>query len=244
MISTSCNDTPTLLQSGLPRAELISSIATLYMQSMHAKRSGQPSEVCAYHIGFAEKVLEKDFYGLEHICNGLNSTGKEVFCTVTGVKLPKAQGASREALRAWCGVSELDDDITKAKARLDHELQSAQRVFKENMPSIIAMIEGWYSSGYVLLMSQNKRNYIANRAQTQGRDLSTRGLHGAKFRPYLEAYLSLQALRVQKGEITEPEYQPPSPVSVTAPVSEPKPTTGHAHSAAKSNPPLQHGFCF
>ena len=244
MISTSSHATPTLLQSGLPRAELITSIATLYLQSMHAKCAGQPADVREYHIGFAEKVLNKDFYGLEHICNGLNSVGKEVFCTVAGLKLPKAQGASREALRAWCGVSELDDDLTKAKARLDHELKSAQRVFKENMPAIITMIEGWYSAGYVLLMSQNKRNYIANRAQTQGRDLSTRGLHGSKFRPYLEAYLSLQALRVQKGEITEPEYQPPTAVSVVAPVSEPKPTNEPAHSAPESSAPMQHGFCF
>lgn len=244
MTSTSSNATPTLLQSGMPRAELISSIATLYMQSMHAKRAGQPSEVREYHIGFAEKVLNKDFYGLEHICNGLNTVGKEVFCTVAGVRLPKAQGASREALRAWCGVSALDDDLTKAKARLNHELKSAHSVFKEHMPAIITMIEGWYSTGYVQLMTQNNRHYIANRAQTQGRDLSTRGLHGSKFRPYLEAYLSLQALRVQKGEITEPEYQPPTPVSVAAPVSEPKPTSEPAYSVPKSGAPIQHGFCF
>ncbi|MBM5458566.1 hypothetical protein H8F21_13435 [Pseudomonas sp. P66] len=216
---------------------MIQSIALLYQQAMHAKCAGQPRDVREYHVRLAAGIVERDFYSIEHICNGLNQVGKDTFCLVTGLTLPRAQGASREALREWCGVKELDDKIMAANNRLLTAHKSAESIFKENTPSIIEMIEGWYNAGFVELISMNKRTYLANRAKTQGQDLSTRGLHAAKFRPYLEAYLELQALRIQNGEITEPVF-------VTAtPVAEPEPQPV-AERAQQYSVPEQQGFEF
>ena len=206
-----------LIEQDLPREDLSQLIAELYNKALTAKGVAKLGEITVFNTKFAEAVLNRNFIDLEHITNGLNDTGKAVFAEVTGVRLPKGQKVSREALRDWCGVSVLDDQIRAAHRAVKAGHDEAARHFKTGMPQIVAMVQEWYDKGFVVPMHQNKKHWLCNRALTAGMDLSARGVQGAQFRPYLEAFLKLQELRVQKGEIQEPLYVDPKAAAAPAP---------------------------
>lgn len=241
MSSAKTNTKLPLIDCGLSNDELIHAIALRYQQAMHTKSPTQPDAIHDFHLNFARNIVSRSFDGLEFICNGLNSTGKAIFCEVTGQALPKAQGASRSALRDWCGVSELDDQLQEAHRNVAVWLRAAERELGHQMAGIVTSIAGWYNRGLVEIVKINSKHYVANRAGTGGIDLSARGAQCAKYRRYLEAFLDLQALRVKKGEIVEPAYVPPLPVTPAPVAQEPQMVTQHAQSHVA---PVQHGFDF
>lgn len=208
-----------LIEQDLPREDLSRLIAALYNKSLAAKGVATLGVITVFNTKFAEAVLTRNFIDLEHITNGLNDTGKAVFAEVTGVRLPKGQKVSREALRDWCGVSALDEQIRAAHREVKSCHDAAARHFKTGMPQIVAMVQDWYDKGFVVPMHQDKKHWLCNRALTSGMDLSARGVQGAQFRPYLEAFLKLQELRVQKGEIQEPLYVDPKAIAAPPPAT-------------------------
>lgn len=208
-----------LIEQDLAREDLSRLIAELYNKALSAKGVAKLGEITAFNTKFAEAVLNRNFIDLEHITNGLNDTGKAVFAEVTGVRLPKGQKSSREALRDWCGVTALDDQIRASHRAVKVWHDAAARHFKTGMPQIVAMVQDWYDKGFVVLMHQDKKHWLCNRALTAGINLSARGVHGAQFRPYLEAFLQLQELRVQKGEIQEPLYVDPNALHAPTPAT-------------------------
>lgn len=222
-----------LIESGLPREELEMAIATRYMKAMREKGSHFPDEVRDYHVDYARAILDRAFYFLEFITNGLNATGKAVFCEVTGLKLPKAIGASRKALMEWAGTDPKHDALRKAKRSLKINRDSVAGQIG-NMDEFVALIAGYYASGLVQMIRMNRAYILANRAGTSGINLSEKGFRGAITRPYIEAFLELQQLRVQFGEIQEPQWVPPkAKASVAAPTPPAQPTQ-----------PVQTGFGF
>lgn len=220
-----------LIHSGIPREEIIQQIAQLYHDGLYAKGCAGSKGVSEYNLSFGKAVLDRDFWRLEHITNGLNKIGLAVFSDVSGIQLPRGQKASRNALREWCGLALIDFNLHEARRLVKVWHDSAERHFKTQMPQIVEMVQDWYNRGFVELVKHDSKYYICDRKRKVSLNLSTRNLQGAQFRPYVEAFLSLQLLRVEKGEIFEPAYVDP-----TAP-AEATPT-------AAATAPLQAGFVF
>jgi hypothetical protein len=101
-------------------------IAARYAQLLAEGRNGVSPVPTEYHYRLADDLISKDAYRLKWITNGLNDKGKKVFAEFTGVKLPKAQGASWEALKKWAGVTpEQDKAHEDAKAAALRAKQAA-----------------------------------------------------------------------------------------------------------------------
>lgn len=222
-----------LIESGLPREELEMAIATRYMKAMRQKGSHFPDEVRDYHVDYARAILDRAFYLLEFITNGLNETGKAVFCEVTGLKLPKAIGASRKALMDWAGTDPKQDALRKAQRSLTIHRESVARQIG-NMDEFVSMIDEHYAKGLVQLIHMNRSYFLANRSGTSGVNLSEKGFRGAITRPYIEAFLNCQQLRVELGEIQEPQWVAPEAKAPEAAPTSPAPATQ----------PIQTGFGF
>lgn len=92
------------------RATIAARYATALM------RDGVSDAVKDFHLRFADDLLAKDAFALKWITNGMNDKAKKVFTEFTGVKLPRAQGASWEALKQWAGVTPAQEAAVEAKA--------------------------------------------------------------------------------------------------------------------------------
>ncbi|MGE8063744.1 hypothetical protein [Pseudomonas sp. NPDC089569] len=222
-----------LIESGLPREEVEMAIATRYMKAMREKGNQFPDVVRDYHIDFARAVLDRAFYSLEFITNGLNETGKGVFCDVTGLKLPKAIGASRKALMEWAGTDPKQDALRKAQRLLKINRDSVAGQIG-NMDEFVALIDGYYASGLVQVIHMNRSYILANREGTSGINLSEKGFRGSITRPYIDAFLKVQQLRVEVREIQEPQWLSPKAKAPDAAPTLPAPTSQ----------PVQIGFGF
>lgn len=99
----------------------VEQIASKYAQSLSHGRPGVSAEPRDYHFKFAEAIISKNAYALEHLANGLNDTGKKVFSDVTGVKLPRTQQATWAALMVWAGINPLQDAADRAKGNVERE---------------------------------------------------------------------------------------------------------------------------
>ncbi|WP_198292120.1 PLxRFG domain-containing protein [Janthinobacterium sp. CG3] len=91
-------------------------IAARYAALLAERREGVSPAPMEFHRRFAGDLLAKDAYALKWITNGMNDTSKKVFAEFTGTKLPKAQGASWTALKAWAGVTDEQDAAVTARA--------------------------------------------------------------------------------------------------------------------------------
>lgn len=72
-------------------------------------RDGVSDAPTDFHRKFADQLMAKDAYALKWVTNGMNDKAKKVFSEFTGVKLPKAQGASWEAIKQWGGITPEQD---------------------------------------------------------------------------------------------------------------------------------------
>jgi hypothetical protein len=213
-----------LIESGLPREDLMLAIATLYMEALHAKHQHQPTTILSYHLDFARAILDRSFYHLEHITNGLNATGKGVFSKVTGVKLQKAIKGSRKELMEWAGTDPKQDELLEARRMVKVWRDEAERQLGK-VDALVEAIDQYYADGLVKLIHVNREHYIANRAGTSGVNLSVKGFHAKVTRPYIIAFLKLQQLRVELGEIQEPAWVDPKvPAPQTVPTTPVQPT--------------------
>jgi hypothetical protein len=101
------------------------------------------------------------------------------------------------------------------------------------MDVVVKKVEECYAAGLVQLIKVNKAYYIANPAGTSGFNTSEKGFRGGLVRPYIEAFLKLQKLRVEAGEIQEPVWVDPTPAPAPAPAKN-----------ADAASPTQSGFGF
>jgi len=72
-------------------------------------RDGVSDAPTDFHRKFADQLMAKDAYALKWVTNGMNDKAKKVFSEFTGVKLPKAQGTSWEAIKQWAGITPEQD---------------------------------------------------------------------------------------------------------------------------------------
>lgn len=102
-------------------------IAAIYAAEM-AAQYGNSAEVGDMHRDFARAVTGKDGYALKFLSNGMNDAAKRAFTKVTGVALPKGQGATWDAIKSWAGITAEQDAERETKQR---EQTSAERSKKE-----------------------------------------------------------------------------------------------------------------
>ncbi|MGP1715641.1 MAG: hypothetical protein ACTS9Y_00550 [Methylophilus sp.] len=95
--------------------------ARIYAANLAKGRVGVSPEPVDYHYRFAEAVVLKNAYALEHLANGLNETGKKVFSKVTGIALPRTQKGTWSALMMWAGINPLQDAVNRTAGQAERE---------------------------------------------------------------------------------------------------------------------------
>lgn len=167
-------------------------IATQYAGEMRklykGAHTGLPGSI---HYSFADAIMSKNAYALEHLANGLNAAAKAAFSTVTGVALPKQQGATWKAIRAWAGVSDAADAVVKAQHKVKVELRFLSSSLAEGEGAQVqAWVRDLIGRGFNQLTNANGTWLFVN-AAGDGVNLSKRGTQLHKARPLIEAELAL-----------------------------------------------------
>lgn len=163
-------------------------IAQLYSAALAEGRAGVSAEPGDFHFSFADAIIEKRVYSLEFLANGLNDTGKRIFSEVTGVVLPKQQGATWERLREWGGLSvEVDN-----KNRAWHQVVLQRRLIEPKV-GLDAII--WASdkveAGFNDLRKVGREMWLSN-SENKGWNLSARGSHLTTLVPFFRAKIAYE----------------------------------------------------
>ncbi|MCH0726024.1 hypothetical protein K9U74_32825, partial [Pseudomonas aeruginosa] len=170
-------------------------------------------------------ILARDAYALNFLANGLNNVGKAVFTAVTGVQLPRTQSGTWATILEWAGVDPKQDDLKKAEHHLQVLHTSLCSRFSE-VDRLTRFAESGYAQGFVQVIKDGRRYLMADASGKVGLNLSARGLHGEHTRPYIEAYLAVQKIKVELGLQKEPVYVPAdTPADNHSPAPKPTPAT-------------------
>lgn len=178
-----------------PETHTVEGIAAMYAHELGG-RAGREIQVRDYHLHFAEALLARDAYALNFLANGLNNVGKAVFTAVTGVQLPRTQSGTWATILEWAGVDPKQDDLKKAEHHLQVLHTSLCSRFSE-VDRLTRFAESGYAQGFVQVIKDGRRYLMADASGKVGLNLSTRGLHGEHTRPYIEAYLAVQKIKVE-----------------------------------------------
>jgi len=161
--------------------------------SLYAAALGHP--VSKRSREFASDILSKNAYGLEFIANGMNDKGKKVFSEVTGVSLPKQQGATWKAIRDWAGVSDEQENYRIAVRDVAYETKAFMRennVSQEMADKNKALIASKIAEGFDNVEKIGNSYWFTNNAG-QGINLSEKPKKGylglSKSRALVEAML-------------------------------------------------------
>jgi len=174
-------------------------------------------------LEFASAVLAKDAYALEFMANGFNDKSKKVFSEVTGVSLPKQQGATWKAIRDWAGVSDEQENYRVAVRDVAYEVKAFMRennVSQEMVDKNKALIASKIAEGFDNVEKIGNSYWFTNNAG-QGINLSEKPKKGylglSKSRALVEAMIAeskakklLDASAIQSQESIQPE-----PVTLT-----------------------------
>jgi|GEM_PF-4650401 len=172
------------------------------------------TQVDEFHIKFARAVVNKDAYALRYLSNGLNDQGKRVFSAVTGVALPKQQGATWQAILEWAGVSDAKATLHDAQKDLAREEVYLRKAIS-NFDFIQNEIKDIVSRGFNQLKKVGRETWLIN-SESQGFNLSKRGGKLSVTRPYLEAYLKALAAEAAVSPVPA-EQQPVTPTDSDTP---------------------------
>lgn len=176
-------------------------IAAAYAQVMKAKygagHDGTPKDL---HYQFAEAIIGKRAYSLQHLANGLNEAAKAAFTQVTGVSLPKAQWACWKAIRDWAGVSDQADAVNVAIHAVEIQVKALQGRFS-NLDEGRTWIKTQLDRGYTNLTNPGGKWILAN-DKGGGFDLSKRGSGFTKLRPLIAAEIQLVNARAALANLS------------------------------------------
>jgi hypothetical protein len=119
-------------------------IAKNYADSLGQDLSG-------FHRDFADAVQNKDARRLQYLANGLNEKGKQAFTAATGVKLPKLQGKTWEALMDWGGLDPAKEGLIDAhtkSAKAHSRAKKDAEAVKIGDSNLAAKIDELFDAGY------------------------------------------------------------------------------------------------
>lgn len=177
-----------------------STIATVYatvMRDMYGgAHDGTPKDL---HYQFAEAVIEKRAYSLQHLANGMNDAAKAAFTLATGVSLPKTQWACWKAIRDWADVSDQADAVNAAAHTVDIKVKALRGRFS-NLDEGRAWIKARLDCGFTNLTNPGGKWILAN-DKGEGFDLSKRGSGFSKLRPLIAAEIQLVEAKAALAEM-------------------------------------------
>ena len=146
-------------------------------------------------LEFASAVLAKDAYALEFMANGFNDKSKKVFSEVTGVSLPKQQGATWKAIRDWAGISDEQENYRVAVRDVAYEVKAFMRennVSQEMVDKNKALIASKIAEGFDNVEKIGSNYWFTNK-EGQGINLSEKPKKGylglSKSRALVEAMI-------------------------------------------------------
>ena len=176
-------------------------IATLHAQAKLDKYGDthafdKPSET---DYSFADNILNKNAYGLEHLSNGMNDAGKKAFEQATGIKLPKQQGETWKALRDWAGITDAQDAKEKAHRKVSQQFKLLKKLTND-AADIRAWIHDRLNEGFTRFEKQGGKSLLMN-DKGDGFDLSKRGAKFNQMFGLLQAEIELfNAAKAVKAE--------------------------------------------
>lgn len=208
---TSAVAEPAPIEVASPEVERL---AQRYAEMLKARNgdNGLNTRVSDFHRTFAAGIVEKDVGALGLAWNNLNPTARRLFEEATGVKLPKGQAASREAIYAWAGADLAADtaaeDAARASRAIQYEIESARRpasFVKINFDGVsltgVEFVDARIAEGFTVEKLRNKKTYLINRSTEQAFDLSAKGM--AEIGRYARAVLA------QRGPVEESVAETP-----------------------------------
>ncbi|WP_455233119.1 hypothetical protein [Geopseudomonas aromaticivorans] len=182
-----------LLEPGRER-EAARAIAERYRETQELS-CGQARELSDWHLSFANAILHRDAGALRYLANGLNDVAKAVFSEVTGVALPQHRRDTWNTLREWAGISPAEEAVRIAQHRLEVERRAMQAKF-ENPAQAEAWVESQLDAGFTRISEQGREVFLVNE-QGLGHNLSVKGSHLAKARPFIVAAVNLRQAQMQ-----------------------------------------------
>lgn len=183
-------------QDVAPRADgdLREDIARAYIRGRHERYGHSLGEPTSNDYAFADDIINKNVYALEHLANGMNDVAKAVFEQFTGVKLPKQQGKTWSAMLEWAGVTPEQDAVRKAEHRVGIEERSIEGQF-DNTEVARKWAADRVADGYDTIEKNAAGETWLMRADGTGFNLSKRGTRLNKLQPLLRAHINLKAAR-------------------------------------------------
>jgi hypothetical protein len=166
---------------------------------------GQARELSDWHLSFADAILRRDAGALRYLANGMNDIAKAVFSEVTGVVLPQHRRHTWDTLRQWAGISPAEESLRIAQHRYEVERRALQAKF-ENPAQVEAWVESQLDAGFDRLSEQGREAFLVN-DQGLGHNLSVKGSHLAKARPFIVAAVNLRQAQAQaEAERPQPSF--------------------------------------
>jgi hypothetical protein len=193
-------------------------VAQRYLNALKQGRFGDrvaSAEPEPFHFVFADAVLGRDAYALQHLANGMNNVAKRVFTEVTGVALPRTQRDTWAALLAWAGVSQAADAVRSARASVELQVRVLRKRTKD--ADELARWATEQAEQGMRLLHIKGRWYFMHPKRRDGFDLSKRGSHLSLVRPLIQAVIDLVEAQarlaaetpVPADAATEPSSNPP-----------------------------------
>ena len=171
-------------------------IARKYAAELAAGRPGVSPAPTDFHRAFARDLVNKNGFALEWITNGLNDKAKAVFTEFTGLELPRGIAASWAVLRQWAGITEEQDALAKAQARLSHPEQALRSLI--GAPDF-EVVKSWtlarIAEGFDRVVHAPGKWMLVNQ-EGVGFDLSKKGTVLPKARAFIEASCDLHKAEV------------------------------------------------
>lgn len=177
-----------------PTGDLREDIARAYIRGRHDRYGHSLGDPTSNDYAFADDIINKNVYALEHLANGMNDVAKAVFEQFTGVKLPKQQGKTWSAMLEWAGVTPEQDAVRKAEHRVGIEERSIEGQF-DNTEAARKWAADRVADGYDTIEKSAAGETWLMRADGTGFNLSKRGTRLSKMQPLLRAHINLKAAR-------------------------------------------------
>ena len=178
------------------KSEIAMVYATVMNDMYGFPHNGTPNHL---HYRFAEAVIEKQAYSLQHLANGLNDSAKAAFTKVTGVTLPRTKRACWKAIRDWADVSDQADAVNVATRAVETKVKALRGRFS-NLDEGLAWIKARLDCGFTNLTNPGGKWFLSN-DKGEGFDLSKRGSGISKLRPLIAAEIQLVKARTALAEM-------------------------------------------
>ena len=157
------------------------------ISEMYAKELGLKGKTSAFTDKFAEDLLNRDFWALQWINNGLNDKAKKMFSYVTGYKLPKTQKGTLSVMLQWAKIDWMDYRIAINKSTYEKEFNSVVEKYGVPIADLENMFKQLEEKQLFNKYEEIRGGIRLSAHDTAYCDLKTKGM--VKLRPVVKAWV-------------------------------------------------------